>query len=139
MRGGGLPMAVDQGLRHRYRRAGRKKTDCLEWQSVPPRGQTWTSGPDRRAMDGSGAAVIKAIVTDIEGTTSSIDFVHHTLFPYASQHLRRFLRDQAGDASVPQIMADVDAHVGHDLSIKAPADVLEPLHAEARQATTPKP
>src|SRR3546814_18721951 len=125
MRGGGLPMAVDQGLRHRYRRAGRKKTDCLEWQSVPPRGQTWTSGPDRRAMDGSGAAVIKAIVTDIEGTTSSIDFVHQTLFPYARQHLRRFLREQAGDDAVQTLMADGEASVGHDLSHADAADVPE--------------
>src|SRR3546814_10817095 len=105
----------------------------LEWQSVPPRGQTWTSGPDRRAMDGSGAAVIKAIVTDIEGTTSSIDFVHQTLFPYARQHLRRFLREQAGDDAVQQIMADVEAIVGHDLSIEEAADVLERWIAEDRK------
>ena len=37
--------------------------------------------------------MIKAIVTDIEGTTSSIDFVHQTLFPYAKQHLRRYLHE----------------------------------------------
>ena len=27
---------------------------------------------------------VKAVVTDIEGTTSSIDFVHEVLFPYAA-------------------------------------------------------
>ncbi len=30
---------------------------------------------------------IKAILTDIEGTTSSIAFVFEVLFPYAKQHL----------------------------------------------------
>lgn len=35
--------------------------------------------------------MIKAIVTDIEGTTSSISFVHEVLFPYAAAHLREFV------------------------------------------------
>lgn len=34
---------------------------------------------------------IAAIVTDIEGTTSSIAFVKEVLFPYARQHLRGFV------------------------------------------------
>lgn len=33
----------------------------------------------------------RAIVTDIEGTTSSISFVHETLFPYADRHLASFV------------------------------------------------
>jgi enolase-phosphatase E1 len=49
--------------------------------------------------------MIKAIVTDIEGTTSSIEFVHQSLFPYARAHLRRFLREQAGD---PQVQSLID-------------------------------
>jgi enolase-phosphatase E1 len=35
---------------------------------------------------------IKAIVTDIEGTTSSISFVHDVLFPYARQKLPDYVR-----------------------------------------------
>jgi len=34
----------------------------------------------------------RAIVTDIEGTTTSIDFVHKVLFPYASRELPAFVR-----------------------------------------------
>jgi enolase-phosphatase E1 len=34
----------------------------------------------------------RAIVTDIEGTTSSISFVHDELFPYAARHMARFVR-----------------------------------------------
>jgi enolase-phosphatase E1 len=79
--------------------------------------------------------VIKAIVTDIEGTTSSIDFVHDTLFPYAKRHLRRFLREQAGDDAVQQALDDVEAIVGRDLSIDEAADVLEQWIAEDRKLT----
>ena len=36
---------------------------------------------------------IKAIVTDIEGTTSSISFVRDVLFPYARAALPKFIED----------------------------------------------
>ena len=35
---------------------------------------------------------VKAILTDIEGTTSSIAFVYEVLFPYAKQHLPNYVR-----------------------------------------------
>lgn len=35
---------------------------------------------------------IHYIVIDIEGTTTAIDFVHKTLFPYAKKHLANFLQ-----------------------------------------------
>lgn len=43
---------------------------------------------------------IQAIVTDIEGTTSSVDFVYQTLFPYARRHLDEFVRRHGADAPV---------------------------------------
>lgn len=43
---------------------------------------------------------IKAILTDIEGTTSSIAFVFEVLFPYAKQHLPNYVRHCA--AQEPQ-------------------------------------
>lgn len=49
---------------------------------------------------------VKAIVTDIEGTTSSIDFVHQVLFPYASKHLPDFVRNNQAD---PEVMLILDA------------------------------
>ena len=36
--------------------------------------------------------MIRVILTDIEGTTSSISFVHEVLFPYAAEHLPAFVR-----------------------------------------------
>ncbi len=38
---------------------------------------------------------VRAVLTDIEGTTSSIAFVHETLFPYAARVLPDYLRDHA--------------------------------------------
>lgn len=50
---------------------------------------------------------IQAIVTDIEGTTSSIDFVHQTLFPYAAQHLPAFVRTYEHEAAVAILLKEV--------------------------------
>jgi len=45
---------------------------------------------------------IKLILTDIEGTTSSIAFVKEVLFPYAAEHLPQFIRDHQQQADVRQ-------------------------------------
>ncbi|MEY8711277.1 acireductone synthase [Mangrovibacter phragmitis] len=50
--------------------------------------------------------MIKAIVTDIEGTTSDIRFVHNVLFPYARQHLAAFI---ASHEQQPDVAAELDA------------------------------
>ena len=78
---------------------------------------------------------ICAIVTDIEGTTSSIDFVHQTLFPYAKQHLRAFLHAHSGDANVQAQIAATAAIEGRTLSLDEAADVLEQWIAEDRKLT----
>lgn len=50
--------------------------------------------------------MIRAIVTDIEGTTSSISFVHEVLFPYARRHIADFVRR---NATQPEVRAQLDA------------------------------
>jgi len=42
----------------------------------------------------------KIILTDIEGTTSSISFVKEVLFPYARRELPNFVREHASDPKV---------------------------------------
>lgn len=79
--------------------------------------------------------MIKAILTDIEGTTSSIDFVHQTLFPYAKAHLRAFVREHAGDEAVQQELAEIERLEHRDLSLDEAADVLERWIAEDRKVT----
>jgi len=50
---------------------------------------------------------IKAIVTDIEGTTSSIDFVHKVLFPYAHSHLPEYVREHKAQKEIELILQEV--------------------------------
>lgn len=44
--------------------------------------------------------MIRAIVTDIEGTTSSLSFVHDVLFPYARARIAEFVRANRSDPAV---------------------------------------
>lgn len=48
---------------------------------------------------------VKIILTDIEGTTSSISFVKDVLFPYAARHLPDFIRQHATDDGIQQQLA----------------------------------
>ena len=59
--------------------------------------------------------MIRVIVTDIEGTTSSIAFVHEVLFPYAREHLGEFVRDwQHEDPLVREQLDAVAREAGED-------------------------
>ncbi len=50
--------------------------------------------------------MIKAILTDIEGTTSSLSFVKEVLFPYSRQRLAGFVQQHATDPAVAAALAD---------------------------------
>ena len=69
----------------------------------------------------------QAILTDIEGTTTDIAFVHKVLFPYAREHLADFLHTQAEQPAVATALAEARAAMG------APAadlpTVIRQLHA----------
>lgn len=60
--------------------------------------------------------MIQAILTDIEGTTSSISFVKDVLFPYARENLHDFVYAHADETPVRQALDDVDNAVGRLLS-----------------------
>ena len=51
--------------------------------------------------------MIKAIVTDIEGTTSSLSFVKDVLFPYAREHMADFVRSHADEPEVKAQLEEV--------------------------------
>lgn len=53
--------------------------------------------------------MIRAILTDIEGTTSSLSFVKDVLFPYAKAHLADFVRAHGSDAEVGKLLDEVSA------------------------------
>lgn len=51
--------------------------------------------------------MITHILSDIEGTTTAIAFVHRSLFPYAASALEEFLARHGDDPAVAAILADV--------------------------------
>ena len=58
----------------------------------------------------------KAILTDIEGTTSSLSFVKDVLFPYARERVAEFVRAHAQEASVRRELEEVRRLSGKNLS-----------------------
>ncbi|MGZ5052817.1 MAG: acireductone synthase [Methylobacter sp.] len=62
--------------------------------------------------------MIKAIVTDIEGTTSSILFVKDVLFPYARAHLADYVQSHRHEPQVQALLDDVGKEVGSELTLE---------------------
>lgn len=63
--------------------------------------------------------MIKAIVTDIEGTTSSLSFVKDVLFPYARAHLPDFVRTHRQQAEVACLLEDARQLIGEAVDDEA--------------------
>lgn len=61
--------------------------------------------------------MIRAIVTDIEGTTSDIRFVHNILFPYARERLAGFVTAQQYAEPVKTILDNLR----HEIAAPPPA------------------
>ncbi|WP_454255438.1 acireductone synthase [Pseudomonas sp. Marseille-Q8238] len=80
--------------------------------------------------------LIKAILTDIEGTTSAVSFVFDVLFPYARDHLPAFVREHAGRTDVAhqlQAVRNESAEQGAD--VERVIEILLGWMAEDRKAT----
>jgi enolase-phosphatase E1 len=76
------------------------------------------------------------ILTDIEGTTSSIDFVKDVLFPYARERIGAFLRAHADEPEVAAEMLATARDAGIDAcDLDAVARVLVQWIDEDRKAT----
>lgn len=57
--------------------------------------------------------MIKAILTDIEGTTTSLSFVKDVLFPYADQQMQSFVVAHRQDPAVAKLIDDVRLETGN--------------------------
>lgn len=69
--------------------------------------------------------MIKAILTDIEGTITRISFVKDVLFPYAAKQLPDFVRNHHATPEVAEQIAAVKAHIGEpDASQETVIDTL---------------
>ncbi len=79
---------------------------------------------------------IRAILLDIEGTTTPIDFVYQTLFPYASRNLESFLRERAQDPEIQSLIQDLRAQheVDDHNGLEPPAWVNHPDEARLRSS-----
>jgi len=75
----------------------------------------------------------QAILTDIEGTTSSIAFVHEVLFPYALRALPGFVRDNISDAAVRHWLDKAAIDIGGVVSDDCIVEVLQNWIREDRK------
>jgi len=79
---------------------------------------------------------IKAILTDIEGTTSAVSFVFDVLFPFAAKHLPDFVRDHAEDPEVAKQLGAVRLDSGEpEADVERVIEILQQWIAEDRKAT----
>jgi len=62
--------------------------------------------------------MIRAILTDIEGTTTSISFVFNVLFPYARNHIAGFVRANLDNPAVQKELHAINQEVGQHLSVE---------------------
>lgn len=79
----------------------------------------------------------RAVLVDIEGTTSTIAFVHEVLFPYADEHLDAYVAAHREDPVVAQALRDAAQLAGLEPDVDD-ATVLAHLHAwiaQDRKAT----
>ena len=79
---------------------------------------------------------VRVIVTDIEGTTSAITFVHDVLFPYAARELPTFVEMNAADETIAALLNDTRTEASEpDASIARVVEILLGWIAEDRKAT----
>ncbi len=76
----------------------------------------------------------RVILLDIEGTTTPVEFVYQTLFPYASRKLESFLRENSQHEGIQSLIQDLRAQ--HDVDerdgVEPPIWVDHPEEARLR-------
>lgn len=83
--------------------------------------------------------MIRAIVTDIEGTTSDIRFVHDVLFPMARQRMSDFVNQRQSEEPVRSLLDDLRRETGQpDADTDQLIALLESFMAEDRKSTVLK-
>ena len=78
---------------------------------------------------------VKAVVTDIEGTTTPIEFVHEVLFPYARERLQAFCAAHENEPDVAKALAGARELAGQPaLDLDGTVALLLQWMAEDRKA-----
>jgi enolase-phosphatase E1 len=78
---------------------------------------------------------VGAILTDIEGTTTSVSFVYDVLFPYAREHIAAFVRANLDNPAVQQELDAINREVGQTLSTEQTIEQLIKWIDEDRKIT----
>jgi enolase-phosphatase E1 len=73
---------------------------------------------------------IRVVLLDIEGTTTPVDFVYKTLFPYASREVESYLREHSLDPEIQSLASDLRAQRQRD----ADAGLAPPAWSEGTDA-----
>ena len=79
--------------------------------------------------------MIRAILTDIEGTTSSLSFVKEVLFPYSRRRMAGFIAARGQEPAVARDLAAAGALMGRPLSAEEAVKQLIAWIDEDRKAT----
>ena len=76
-------------------------------------------------------ALIRALLLDVEGTTTSVDFVYQTLFPYARRRLREYLENHYGEETLEKDFEKLHQEhaIGEQSALGCP-----PWRAESRES-----
>ncbi|CNH71129.1 2%2C3-diketo-5-methylthio-1-phosphopentane phosphatase [Yersinia massiliensis] len=83
--------------------------------------------------------MIQAIVTDIEGTTTDIRFVHQVLFPYARERLTSFLLEHQQEDDIAALLADLRRELAQpDADLDTLTAALHQFMDEDRKSTALK-
>jgi enolase-phosphatase E1 len=79
---------------------------------------------------------IRIILLDIEGTTTPVNFVYQTLFPYATRKLETFLREHAQEPEIAPLIEDLHAQhkVDEGAGLRPPSWVDEGVESRLRSS-----
>ncbi len=68
--------------------------------------------------------MVRAVLTDIEGTTSSIAFVKEVLFPYSKAKIPQFIKERQEDPQVSRLIEEIRVISGQNLDLQGVIDTL---------------
>jgi enolase-phosphatase E1 len=79
--------------------------------------------------------MVKAVLTDIEGTTTPISFVKDVLFPYSYEKMEEFILKNKENPQILSILEEVKKIEGKDLSLEEVINTLKKWIEEDRKIT----
>jgi enolase-phosphatase E1 len=79
--------------------------------------------------------MVTAIITDIEGTTTSVAFVYEVLFPYAKEHIPSYIKNHSQQIDVIEQLQLINIEVGKSLLINEAIEQLLQWMDEDKKVT----